>query len=40
MMPDGNDCAHTHGTNHREGDDMVLRCDNCGHEMARTKNAY
>lgn len=31
-------CPHTGGrTNHDEGDDRVLRCDDCGQELARTR---
>lgn len=31
-------CPHSGGqTNHDEGTDRVLRCDDCGQELARTR---
>jgi hypothetical protein len=39
-MSEGNGCAHVNTTARREGDDSVIRCDACGDERSRVKDAY
>lgn len=39
-VSEGNGCAHVRQTEHREGNDSVMRCNSCGAETSRVEDFY